>query len=103
PFLAPQKLDTSLGNAWVEYHPIGVIVAVEPWNFPYYQLVRVAGPNIAIGNPVLAKHASIVPRAAVAFEAVVTEAGAPPGAWANIFASAEQIASLVEDARVQGV
>lgn len=101
-FLAPRKLETSYGDAWVEYHPIGVIVAVEPWNFPYYQLIRVAAPNIAIGNPVLAKHASIVPRAAVAFEELVTAAGAPRGAWTNIFASGEQIAWLIEDDRVQG-
>ncbi len=102
-FLAPRKLETSYGDAWVEYHPIGVIVAVEPWNFPYYQLIRVAAPNIAIGNPVLAKHASIVPQAAVAFEELVTAAGAPRGAWTNIFASGEQIAWLIEDDRVQGV
>jgi succinate-semialdehyde dehydrogenase / glutarate-semialdehyde dehydrogenase len=102
-FLAPSKIPTPQGDAWVEYHPLGVIVAVEPWNFPYYQLVRVAVPNIAIGNPVLAKHASIVPRAAVAFQDVVTAAGVPPGAWTNIFASSEQIAALIEDDRVQGV
>jgi succinate-semialdehyde dehydrogenase/glutarate-semialdehyde dehydrogenase len=102
-FLAPEKIRTAYGDAWVEYHPIGVIVAVEPWNFPYYQLVRVAGPNIAIGNPVLAKHASIVPRAAIAFEEMFADAGAPKGAWTNIFASAGQIATLVEDDRVQGV
>jgi len=101
-FLAPQNLDTPFGEAWVEYYPIGVIVAVEPWNFPYYQLIRVAAPNIAIGNPVLAKHASIVPRAAVAFEELVTAAGAPRGTWTNIFASGEQIAWLIEDDRVQG-
>lgn len=101
-FLAPQKLETSFGDAWVEYHPIGVIVAVEPWNFPYYQLIRVAAPNIAIGNPIMAKHASIVPRAAVVFEELVTAAGAPRGAWTNIFASSEQIAALIEDDRVQG-
>jgi len=78
-------------------------VAVEPWNYPYYQLARVAGPNIAIGNPVLAKHASIVPRCAMAFEQAVADAGAPPGTWTNIFASGEQIAALIADDRVQGV
>ena len=51
-FLAPAKIQTPKGDAWLEYHAIGVIVAVEPWNFPYYQLVRVAAPNIAVGNPV---------------------------------------------------
>jgi succinate-semialdehyde dehydrogenase/glutarate-semialdehyde dehydrogenase len=102
-FLAPAKIQTPQGDAWVEYHPIGIIVAVEPWDFPYYQLIRVAGPNIAIGNPVLAKHASIVPRAAVAFEDIVASAGAPKGAWTNIFASSDQIAALIEEDRVQGV
>jgi succinate-semialdehyde dehydrogenase / glutarate-semialdehyde dehydrogenase len=101
-FLAPRKLDTSHGEAWVEHQPIGVIVAVEPWNFPYYQLIRVAAPNMAIGNPVLAKHASIVPQAALAFQSLMTGAGAPPGAWTNLFASGDQIASLIEDDRVQG-
>lgn len=102
-FLAPVKLATSQGDAWIEYHPIGVVVAVEPWNFPYYQLMRVAGPNLAVGNPVLAKHASIVPQAAIAFEELVTAAGAPRGAWTNIFASGEQVAALIADPRVQGV
>lgn len=102
-FLAKERIKTHQGDAWVEYHPIGVVVAVEPWNFPYYQLARVAGPNIAIGNSVLAKHASIVPRAALAFENLVAAAGAPAGAWTNIFASPEQIASLIADDRVQAV
>ena len=102
-FLAPRKLATAHGDSWIEYHPIGVLVAVEPWNFPYYQLMRVAAPNIAAGNLVLAKHASNVPRAAIAFEELLTAAGAPRGAWTNIFASGEQIASLIADDRVQGV
>ncbi|QGZ63098.1 NAD-dependent succinate-semialdehyde dehydrogenase [Paraburkholderia acidisoli] len=102
-FLAPHPLETAQGDAWIEYHAIGVIVAVEPWNFPYYQLIRVAAPNLAIGNPVLAKHASIVPRAALAFEGIMHAAGAPKGAWTNLFASSGQIAVLIEDDRVQGV
>lgn len=102
-FLAPTAVGTPLGEAWVEYHPIGVVVAVEPWNFPYYQLMRVCAPNIAVGNPVLAKHASIVPQCAVAFGELVLESGAPAGAWTNIFASPDQIAKLIADERVQGV
>jgi succinate-semialdehyde dehydrogenase/glutarate-semialdehyde dehydrogenase len=102
-FLAPTAVGTPLGEAWLEYHPIGVVVAVEPWNFPYYQLIRVCAPNIAVGNPVLAKHASIVPQCAVAFEEVVRDSGAPAGAWANIFASPDQVAALIADSRVQGI
>jgi succinate-semialdehyde dehydrogenase/glutarate-semialdehyde dehydrogenase len=102
-FLAPARLETRLGDTWVEYHPIGVVVAIEPWNYPLYQLMRVCAPNVAAGNPVLAKHASIVPQCAVAFEELVMAAGAPRGVWTNIFASAQQVASLIADDRVQGV
>ncbi|WP_313678858.1 NAD-dependent succinate-semialdehyde dehydrogenase [Pantoea vagans] len=101
--LQPQSYPSELGEAWVEYHPIGVLVAVEPWNFPYYQLMRVLAPNLALGNPVLAKHANIVPHCADVFEKLVREAGAPEGAWTNLFISTDQVADLIADDRVQGV
>lgn len=101
--LQPQSYPSDLGEAWVEYHPIGVLVAVEPWNFPYYQLMRVLAPNLALGNPVLAKHANIVPHCADIFEKLVREAGAPEGAWTNLFISTDQVADLIADDRVQGV
>lgn len=101
-FLAPTRYPSELGEAWVENHPIGVLVAVEPWNFPFYQLMRVLAPNLAAGNPVLAKHAPNVPHCATLFEELVTEAGAPAGAWTNLFASNDQIATLIADDRVQG-
>lgn len=101
-FLAPDKIDTALGEAWVEYHPIGVILAVEPWNFPYYQLMRVGAPAIAAGNPVIAKHAEIVPHCATVFEELVHEAGAPKGAWTNLFITTDQVADIIADVRVQG-
>ena len=101
-FLAPVKYPTELGEAWVEHHPIGVIMAVEPWNFPYYQLMRVLAPNLAAGNPVLCKHASIVPQCAEAFAHLVREAGAPEGAWTNLFISSDQVATIIADPRVQG-
>lgn len=102
-FLQPQPYASDVGDAWLEYHPIGVIVAVEPWNFPYYQLMRVLAPNLALGNPVLAKHANIVPHCADVFEKLVEEAGAPKGAWTNLFISTDQVADLIADPRVQGV
>ncbi len=102
-FLQPQPYDSSSGEAWIEYHPIGAIVAVEPWNFPYYQLMRVLAPNLALGNPVLAKHANNVPHCAETFAQLVREAGAPAGAWSNLFISNEQVAELIADSRVQGV
>ncbi|QHM70536.1 NAD-dependent succinate-semialdehyde dehydrogenase [Mixta intestinalis] len=101
-FLQPVSYPTDLGEAWIEYHPLGVLVAVEPWNFPYYQLMRVLAPNLAAGNPVLAKHAAIVPHCASLFEALVREAGAPEGAWTNLFISSDKVAELIADDRVQG-
>lgn len=101
-FLAPVRYPSELGEAWVEHHPIGVLVAVEPWNFPFYQLMRVLAPNLAAGNPVLAKHAQNVPHCATLFAELVSKAGAPEGAWTNLFVSNEQIAGLIADDRVQG-
>lgn len=102
-FLAPVKYDSDLGDAWVEHHPIGVLLAVEPWNFPYYQLMRVLAPNLAAGNPVVVKHASIVPHCAEAFAHLVREAGAPEGAYTNLFISSDQVSNIIADDRVQGV
>ncbi|WP_414165947.1 NAD-dependent succinate-semialdehyde dehydrogenase [Superficieibacter sp. BNK-5] len=102
-FLAPVKYDSELGDAWVEHHPIGVLMAVEPWNFPYYQLMRVLAPNLAAGNPIIVKHASIVPHCAETFEHLVREAGAPDGAYTNLFISSDQVAAIIDDDRVQGV
>lgn len=102
-FLAPVKYDSELGEAWVEHHPIGVLMAVEPWNFPYYQLMRVLAPNLAAGNPIIVKHASIVPHCAETFEHLVREAGAPDGAYTNLFISSDQVAAIIDDDRVQGV
>ncbi len=101
-FLAPVKYPSEMGEAWVEHHPIGVVMAVEPWNFPYYQLMRVLAPNLAAGNPVIAKHASIVPHCAEAFAHLVREAGTPDGAWTNLFISSDQVANIIADDRVQG-
>ncbi|OON40809.1 succinate-semialdehyde dehydrogenase [Izhakiella australiensis] len=101
-FLAPVPYTSDLGEAWVEHHPIGVLLAVEPWNFPYYQLMRVLAPNLAAGNPVLAKHAPNVPHCAAQFAELVEEAGAPAGAWTNLFISNEQVSQLLADSRIQG-
>ena len=87
----------------MESSPIGVIFAVEPWNFPYYQLARVAGPHLMAGNTLLVKHAGIVPQCALAFEHLLIEAGAPDGLYTNLFISHDQSDQLVADPRVKGV
>jgi succinate-semialdehyde dehydrogenase/glutarate-semialdehyde dehydrogenase len=102
-FLAPQKLNAKEGDAVVESEPLGVLFCIEPWNFPYYQLVRVAAPNLMTGNTLIVKHASNVPQCALAFEKLFLDAGAPVGAYTNVFLSNEQAAMAIADARIRGV
>ena len=102
-FLAPVKLNPTHGKAHMESSPIGVVFCVEPWNFPYYQLARVAGPHLMAGNTMIVKHASNVPRCALAFEKLLLDAGAPEGLYTNVFVSHDQTDTLVADARVKGV
>ena len=102
-FLAPQKLPVKSGEAIVESHPLGVLFGVEPWNYPYYQIARFAAPNLMAGNVVMVKHASNVPQCALAFEALMNEAGAPIGAYTNLFISKDQVAKVIDDPRVRGV
>jgi succinate-semialdehyde dehydrogenase/glutarate-semialdehyde dehydrogenase len=102
-FLAPETLVVDEGEAWVENAPLGVIFCIEPWNFPYYQLARVVGPNLMVGNTLVVKHAPNVPQCALAFERLLLDAGAPLGAYSNLFVSNEQAATIIADPRVMGV
>ncbi|MGA8504645.1 MAG: NAD-dependent succinate-semialdehyde dehydrogenase [Candidatus Sulfotelmatobacter sp.] len=102
-FLAPQKLNAKEGDAVVESEPLGVLFCIEPWNFPYYQLVRVAAPNLMTGNTLIVKHAPNVPQCALAFEKLFLDAGAPVGAYTNVFLSDEQADKAIADARIRGV
>jgi succinate-semialdehyde dehydrogenase/glutarate-semialdehyde dehydrogenase len=102
-FLAPVKLHPSVGEAHMESSPLGVIFCVEPWNFPYYQLARVAGPHLMAGNVLMVKHAANVPQSAIAFASLWQEAGAPPGLYTNLLISHDQADRLVDDPRIKGV
>lgn len=102
-FLEKQPIETVMGYAHVENHSMGVVMAVEPWNFPFYQMMRVFAPNFLVGNPLLYKHASNTPGSAVAFEAAVREAGAPEGSCVNLFINYDQVNKIIADMRVQGV
>jgi succinate-semialdehyde dehydrogenase/glutarate-semialdehyde dehydrogenase len=102
-FLAPVTLHPAVGEAHMESSPIGVIFCVEPWNFPYYQLARVAGPHLMAGNVLMVKHAANVPQCAIAFEKLWIEAGAPVGLYTNLLISHEQAERVVDDPRVKGV
>jgi succinate-semialdehyde dehydrogenase/glutarate-semialdehyde dehydrogenase len=102
-FLAPVKLKPTVGEAHMESSPIGVLFGVEPWNFPYYQLARIAGPHLMAGNTLVVKHAGIVPQCALAFEKLLIDAGAPVGLYTNLFISHEQSNHVVDDPRIKGV
>ena len=102
-FLAPVKLHPTHGEAHMESSPIGVIFGVEPWNFPYYQLARVAGPHLMAGNVLVVKHAGCVPQCAIAFEKLWIEAGAPVGLYTNLLISHDQSDRVVDDPRIKGV
>jgi succinate-semialdehyde dehydrogenase/glutarate-semialdehyde dehydrogenase len=102
-FLAPTQLHPKHGNAHMESSPIGVLFCVEPWNFPYYQLARVAGPQLMAGNVLVVKHAGCVPQCAIAFEKLLLDAGAPVGAYTNLLISYEQSNKVIDDPRVKGV
>ncbi len=83
--------------------PLGVLFMVEPWNFPFYQIIRVAAPQLSAGNTLVMKHASNVPQCAAAFEKIFQEAGAPEGLFQNIYASHEHSDMIINDPRVRGV
>ena len=102
-FLAPETLSTAKGQAVVVSDPIGVLFGVQPWNYPYYQVARFAAPNLMAGNVVMVKHASNVPQCALAFEQLMLDAGAPAGAYTNLFVSKDQIATLIADPRIRAV
>jgi len=102
-FLANVKLHPTAGEGHMESGPIGVIFCVEPWNFPYYQLARVAGPHLMAGNVLVVKHAGCVPQCAIAFEKLWIDAGAPPGLYTNLLVSHGQSEHLVDDPRIKGV
>lgn len=91
------------GTAVLRRSPLGVLLGVMPWNFPYYQVARFAAPNLVLGNTILLKHASQCPESSAAMEAIYADAGFPAGAFTNLYASTDQVATIIADARVQGV
>ena len=102
-FAAEQTIPTPDGDAIVRRLPIGPLVGIMPWNFPYYQVARFIGPNLMLGNTIILKHAEICPRSALAVEKLVREAGIPEGVYNHVFASHDQIADIIADDRIQGV
>src|SRR5688572_8925042 len=99
----PIQLLEGEGSAVIRRSSLGVLLGVMPWNFPYYQVARFAGPNLVIGNTILLKHAAQCPESAAAMQQIFLDAGFPAGAYVNIYASHDQIETVIADPRVQGV
>jgi len=91
------------GRARVIHQPLGVLLAVEPWNFPFYQVARIIAPQLSAGNTILLKHASNVPQCAAAMDKLMREAGLPDGAFRNLYPSHAQVSRIIADSRVCGV
>ena len=102
--LADQPIKQFSGQeAFVQRLPLGPLLGIMPWNFPVYQVARFVAPNLVLGNTILLKHAEINPQVAQLLEELFTEAGLPEGVYQNVFATHDQISTIIADPRVQGV
>jgi succinate-semialdehyde dehydrogenase/glutarate-semialdehyde dehydrogenase len=101
---ADQEIKTfSSGNAYVQKLPIGPLLGIMPWNYPFYQIARFAAPNLMLGNTIILKHAESVPKSALAVQELMDEAGVPAGVYTNLFADYDQIEKIIGDRRIVGV
>lgn len=101
---ADQPIKTfSGGTAMVQRLPIGPLLGIMPWNYPFYQIARFAAPNLMLGNTIVLKHAESVPRCALMVEQIMVDAGLPQGAYVNVFASHDHIEQIIGDPRIAGV
>jgi succinate-semialdehyde dehydrogenase/glutarate-semialdehyde dehydrogenase len=90
-------------QARIEHLPMGPLLGVMPWNYPYSQVARFAAPNLVAGNTVVVKHAENCPTSALAIAELMKDAGIPDGVYTNVFATHEQVAAMIADPRVRGV
>jgi succinate-semialdehyde dehydrogenase/glutarate-semialdehyde dehydrogenase len=102
-FLAREPVEVENAKAFVAFNPLGVVLAVMPWNFPFWQAIRCAAPTLMAGNTMVLKHASNVPGCALAIEKVFREAGFPPGAFRSMLVGSRDVAALIRDPRIAAV
>ena len=100
-FLADEVIASDANQSYVAYHPLGIILAVMPWNFPFWQVFRFAAPALMAGNVAILKHASNVPQCALAIESIFAQAGFPEGAFQTLLIGSSQVKAIVEDDRVK--
>jgi len=102
-YLAPQPRDTDASVSYVRFDPLGPVLAVMPWNFPFWQVFRFAAPALMAGNTAVLKHASNVPRCALSIEEVFRDAGVPRGVFATVLVGSSAVAGLIADPRIVAV
>ena len=102
-FLAEEEIATSATRSFIRYEPIGPILAIMPWNFPFWQVFRFAAPALAAGNVGLLKHASNVPQCALAIEDIFRRAGFPEGCFQTLLIDTDRVQRIIEDPRIAGV
>ena len=102
-FLAPEMVEMGRDTARVEFHPVGVVLAVMPWNFPFWQVIRFAAPALCAGNAGLLKHASNVPQCALALDEVARDAGVPDGVFQTLLIGSGAVDAIIADPRVAAV
>src|SRR5918997_3296821 len=99
-FLADEVVETTASRSYVTYQPIGPILAIMPWNFPFWQVLRFAAPSLAAGNVALLKHASNVPQCSLAIEEIFSRAGAPDGVFQTLLVGSDAVSRVLADRRV---
>lgn len=102
-FLEDEPITSDAGMSYVAYLPLGTVLAVMPWNFPFWQVFRFVAPALVAGNTAVLKHASNVPQCALAIEEIIRQAGFPEGVFRTLMISADQVQSVIADARVHAV
>jgi succinate-semialdehyde dehydrogenase/glutarate-semialdehyde dehydrogenase len=101
--LADEPIATNGSRSYVHYQPLGAVLAIMPWNFPLWQVIRFAAPALMVGNVGLLKHASNVPQTALALEDLFRRAGLPDGVFSNLFVPSSEVAALIHDPRIAAV
>jgi succinate-semialdehyde dehydrogenase/glutarate-semialdehyde dehydrogenase len=102
-FLADQPRETDASRSYIRFDPLGPVLAIMPWNFPFWQVFRFAAPALMAGNPGILKHASNVPRCALQIEAVFREAGFPEGLFRALLVGPDKVPAIITDPRVRAV
>ena len=102
-FLRAEPVESDAGKSYVEYHPLGVVLAVMPWNFPFWQVFRAAVPALMAGNALVLKHAANVPQCALALEAIFHDCGFPEGLFTTLMIDAVQVTGVIASPHVHAV